>query len=305
MGETIRLDSVGRRGAPVALSALLCIWLAPVAAADEIHLDLYEKIALAPLVVQGEVVSDPQRRATIRVNEVIKGEYPHAELSVAFRLVNFERPFGQEKIVFSAGERVLLCLVPLRRSNGSAPHSDRFILFKGSDGKIVLPAEGRQAWLDAARRAAEIAAIEESGPLFDALRGLVWSENPLLVDIGLHQIAKHRLVDESVLPALLGLVDEPDGAFGARALELASELLQKPGRHERPLAVRDHLVSLATTLADRSGDTGTRRAAVRLLASEGTPAARAKLQAIAEADPSQDVRYEAAVAIYQLRNISR
>ena len=145
MGEILRLDSVGKGGAPVVLFVLLCIWLAPVAAADEIHLDLYEKIALAPLVVQGEVVRDPQRRATIRVNEVIKGEYPHAELSVAFRLVNFERPFGQEKIVFSEGEEVLLCLVPLRRSNGSVSHSDRFILFKGSDGKIVLPAEGRQA----------------------------------------------------------------------------------------------------------------------------------------------------------------
>ncbi|MCZ6777912.1 MAG: hypothetical protein O7F16_02995 [Acidobacteria bacterium] len=305
MGEILRLDSVGKGGALVVLFVLLCIWLAPVAAADEIHLDLYEKIALAPLVVQGEVVRDPQRRATIRVNEVIKGEYPHAELSVAFRLVNFERPFGQEKIVFSEGEEVLLCLVPLRRSNGSVSHSDRFILFKGSDGKIVLPAEGRQAWLDAARRAAEIAAIEESGPLFDALRGLVWSENPLLVEIGLRQIAKHKLVDESILPALLGLVNEPHGAFGARALELTAELLQKPSRHERPLAIREHLVSLATTLADQSGDPGTRRAAVRLLASEGTLAARAKLQAIAEADPSQDVRYEAAVAVYRLRNVPR
>ena len=274
--------------------------LATPVQADPVDLDLYEKVALAPLVVLGRVDGDPGRMADVRVLEVFKGEYSAPRLEVAYRLINFERPYGQDKIAFEAGEEAILFLLPLENSRGKNDRPDRFILFKGPDGKMSLPREGRQVWIDATRRLAEVAAIKDSQPLFDALRALVAEENPLLVEIGLRQVHKHRLADESLVPRVLEMVRRPDGRFRAEALDLASDLLRNPPREARPLSERDHLLSLASAILDEAPEVATRRAAVRLLASDGTPAARAKLEAISAADPSQDVRYEAALAVYRL-----
>ncbi|MEE9217909.1 MAG: HEAT repeat domain-containing protein [Acidobacteriota bacterium] len=300
-------ESKAARGWNIAILLVILagVWPVSPALADRVNLDLYELTALAPLVVHGAIEEAPERLAEVRVLEVLKGEYESSRLFIAFRLINFERPYGNEKIGFEAGEEAIFCLVPLRRASGRVPHKDRFILFKGPDGKITLPLEGRQVWLDAARRLAAIAAIEDSGPLFEALRELVRSQNPILTEIGLRHVRKHGLVDESLVPVLLELVGDPAGHFGAEALDLAAHLLQKPAATGRPIAVREHLLALASAIADQGSDVSTRRAAVRLLASDGTPAAVAKLQAIANGDPSQDVRYEAAVAVYRLGGAQR
>ncbi len=300
---TVRGRRPARRGAGaggVILLALLAV--ATPAGAERIDLDLYERISLAPLVVRGAIDGDPQRLARVRVLEVLKGEYSGSHLEVAYRLINFERPYGQEKIAFEAGEEAFLFLVPQQNARGQVPRPDRFILFKGPDGKITLPAEGRQAWLDAARRLAEVCGRTDSRELFEALRRLTREDNPILVEVGLRQVRKHALQDDTLVPVLLELIRRPDGRFRAEALEIAADLLRQPPRPERPLAVRDHLLGLATTLADEAPEVATRRAAVRLLASEGTPSARAKLESISKGDPSQDVRYEAALAVYRLRS---
>lgn len=290
-------------GWPGVLLACALAAAAP-ARAERIDLDLYEKVALAPLVVRGQLEEEPERRARVRVLEVLRGGYSGSHLEISYRLINFERPYWQEKIAFEEGEEALLFLVPQQDWRGGIPRPDRFILFKGPDGKITLPAEGRQVWLDAARRLATLASIEDTRALFDSLRALAADDNPLLVEVGLRQARKHGLADERLAQALLDLVLRPDGRFRAEALELAAEMIQKPARGERSLALRDHLLGLATALAEEASEVETRRAAVRLLASGGTPAARAKLEAISQADPSQDVRYEAAVAVYRMRLVS-
>lgn len=298
---TIRASGPGGRRAVRAVGVLACACAAFLPArAERIDLDLYEKIALAPLVVRGEVEGEPQRFARVRVLEVLRGEYEAPRLEIAFRLINFERPWWQDKISFREGEEALLFLVPMQGSRREEARGDRFILFKGPEGKVTLPAEGRQAWLDASRRLAALSGIAEPRDLFDSLRALTADPNPLLVEVGLRQVRKHDLADERLVPTLLEIVKRPEGRFRAEALDLAADLIEKPAGGGRPLAARDHLVSLASLLADEAPEVATRRAAVRVLASDGTPAARAKLQAISEADPSQDVRYEAAVAAYRL-----
>jgi hypothetical protein len=284
------------------VAALLLVLMAGAAPlrAERIELDLHEKMSIAPLVVIGQVEADSQRMADIRVLEVLKGSYPGARLQVAYRLINFERPYGQEKIEFSEAEQVLLFLVPFEDSRGRVSRHDRFILFKGPDGKVPLPVEGRQVWIDAAHRLASLVPLTDSEALFDALRALVADENPLLVEVGLRQARKHKLADERMVYTLLDLVRRPDSRYQAEALDLAADLLHKPSAGA--LALRDHLRDVASTIAGESREVPLRRAAVRLLASDGTPASRARLRSISEIDPSQDVRYEAAVAVYRLRN---
>jgi hypothetical protein len=291
------------RGRAVAVAAVLwgMVCAAAPAGAERIELDLYEKIALAPLVVRARLESAPQRLARMQVLEVVKGEYTAPTLDIVYRLANFERPYGQEKIVFEEGEEMLLFLVPAEDWRGRKVDPGRFILFKGPDGKLVLPVEGRQAWLDAARRLAPLASLRDSADLFAALSGLLREKNPILLQIGLRQARKHGFGGEEVAEAVLELVRRQDTPFRAEALELAAEMVERPARGSRTLALRDHLVGIATAIADEAPEPAVRRAAVRLLASDATPAARAKLQAISELDPSQDVRYEAALAVYRLR----
>jgi len=293
---------VRRAGWGVVLMIAMSVAIDPLRA-ERVELDLYEKISLAPLVIVGRIEGDPKRLADVRVLEVLKGEYAAPTLSIVYRLANFERPYGKEKMEFAAGEEALFFLLSAENSRGQLEHADRFILFKGPDGKVSLPVEGRQVWLDASRQLASLCSIADGTALFDSLRGLIAHENPLLVEIGLRQTRKHKLVDERMVPVLLDLVRRPDSRYRAEALELAAELVRQPAREETPLAARDHLLGLASLLADESPEVATRRAAVRVLASDGTPAARAKLEAISEADPSQDVRYEAAVAVYRLRDL--
>jgi hypothetical protein len=271
------------------------------ARAERIELDLYEKISLAPLVVRARLDSAPQRLARMQVIEVIKGEYAAPSLDVVYRLANFERPYGQDKIAFHEDEEFLLFLVPAEDWRGRRIDPHRFILFKGPDGKVALPVEGRQAWTDAARRLAPLASLRDSQELFAALAGLLRDENPILLQVGLRQARKHRMAGEDLAAAVLALVRRADGPFRAEALELAAELVEKPARGSQSLSLRDHLVGIAAAIADEAPEPSVRRAAVRLLASDATPAARAKLQAISERDPSQDVRYEAALAVYRLR----
>jgi hypothetical protein len=293
--------STPRRAAALAAALGGVIWVALPARAERVELDLYEKISLAPLVVRARLDSAPQRLARMQVLEVIKGEYAAPSLEIVYRLANFERDYGAEKISFEEGEEYLLFLLPAEDWRGRRVDPQRHILFKGPDGSVALPAEGRQVWTDAARRLAPIASLSDSRELFPALAGLLREENPILLQIGLRQARKHRLESEGLAAAVLELVRRADGPFRAEALELAAELVEKPSRGGQTLALRDHLVGIATAIADEAPEPSVRRAAVRLLASDATPAARAKLEAISEHDPSQDVRYEAALAIYRLR----
>jgi hypothetical protein len=287
----------------VAAAAVLwgIAFTAAPARAERIELDLYEKISLAPLVVRARLESAPQRLARMRVIEVIKGEYTAPSLDIVYRLANFERPYGQDKISFDEDEEFLLFLVPAEDWRGRRVDPHRYIMFKGPDGKVALPVEGRQVWIDAARRLAALSSLRESEELFAALAGLLREDNPVLLQVGLRQARKHRMVSEDLAAAVLALVRRADGPFRAEALELAAEMVEKPARGSRSLSLRDHLVGIAAMIADEAPEPSVRRAAVRLLASDATPAARAKLQAISELDPSQDVRYEAALAVYRMR----
>jgi len=292
--ERIRIGT-----AAALVMAVLPVRALPLAASGPVA-GLYERLALARLVIHGRCV-EVDKRAVIEVVQVLKGQYDGPSLQVAYRSDNYNRTAGSPRIDFEPGSESIFILKPETDWKDQAKGEGRFQVAGGVAGKIDLPAEGAPALLDAARRLIAIQAIRNQDEVWAAQKALLGEKNPHLVAAGFEEVLKFRLGDESLVPDLLRHLDGQRPEFRQQAARVITQVFDECRRTGKEPASLDLLVreTLAHATADDSAETRTE--AVRALRKLRRASLAEALRRIASHDPSQTVRYEAEVALLELR----
>jgi len=295
-----RLEPITRRlSAAVALAVALVggLGASSVLAGT---LTMYERMAQADVVAHVRIIDGTLRLAECEVLEILKGSYEGKKLFVAFRSDNMNRARWRDRIVFEDGETSLLLLIPALDELGQPKAENRFRLVGGFYGKVDLPKEGAEAYIQAFRRLGEILEMTDIHQIWQAHRRLILETNPYLIETGFAEILKFRLGDSAMVPTLLEFLDSPHDRFRASSMAVLAQIFQKAHRTEEPLGNEDHVVARLLTVAIEDPSPEVRVAAVRALHSYGRPDIVSALEQVARRDPSQDVRYEATLSVYRL-----
>jgi len=279
-------------------------------AAEEIPpLNLFQRVARAGLVVHVRVHEGALRFALVDVLEVLKGSAPAERLRIAFRDFNFSRPRDTDPIVFPDGQEEILFLVPYnqvpRSEKKKEKYRDLFDLLQGPQGRITVPAEGAGAIFDAVRRLVQVAGQDPASQV-EGLRGLLVSENPLLPEAGLEELARLRAATPVLYPRLIHLLQSPSPGLRVRSLALVGQIFSSRPSVPESVSAEEALdeagQALAAVLerARNDPDAGVRVQAVQALAAwPAPPDVEADLRAIASQDASQEVRFEAERALFR------
>jgi hypothetical protein len=260
---------------------------------------LYEKLAYGKTVVLGTCVTEG-RFAGIKVDEVLKGELPAPQILIAYRSMNFGRAPGEKPIEFQVGQRSILVIEPDTTESGKVREENRFVLSGGLDGKVDLPEEGSEVLLQAARKLVQVQSQPDQALVWEAERGLLASENYLLVEAGFDEVLKFELGNEAMLPVLQGYFRNPRESFRVGALKVVGQILKSSVRRQAPLADRGAIVQDLLSVARGDASAEVRAQAVRTLREAPRDDLREFFRQVAEADPSQIVRYEARIALSDL-----
>jgi hypothetical protein len=269
-------------------------------AADEpLPLDgpsLYDRLAHASTVVLGRV-EGVARRAELRIEEVLRG-HPQPTIEIAYRADNYLRQPGTRPATFEEGELTLLLLEKVVDKKRK-PIPGRYRLVGGPAGKLVLPLEGRDAFLGVVRRFLTIQDLDHQTERWEEMRSLLDERDLRLVHVGLAKIVSFRLADDELLPVLLRYLQHPAPALRSNAIDALEQLVSPRGRGQAsPSSPRivSHLA--ATARGDEHPDV--RAAAVRALGRLRRADLQDLFREAALRDPSQIVRYEASVALADL-----
>jgi HEAT repeat protein len=262
---------------------------------DPIKRGLYEWMGLAPIVVAGDVLSDDGKFTQVIVRETIKGGTPPGTtLLIDVRGANRERDPGVKALSF---DRTVGYLILLRGGPRSSDSKPVFELVRGTQGVRPLPAEGRPATIDAARRLAALQERHDDELLWATLPGYLEDDNPVLVDATLDLFVKFRRGDATLVPVLEPLLDHPTPDVRERSIVLLGRILARAG--EADIAERSVVIAELTSRARRDDDAKVRRTATVALAALPDHGVDETLKAIAKDDPDQDVRFEAERAVFE------
>ncbi|RMG43265.1 MAG: hypothetical protein D6718_12530 [Acidobacteria bacterium] len=273
--------------------------------------DLLQRIAAGETVVLARV----ERRgakARLAVEEVLRGTGVGETIRIAFRGDNLARPPGTPPFDPVEGEEAFWVLERYTDSAGDPVADDLFRPAAGYASRIPIPAEGARALDEAVREIVRYQDRPDRGAAEAQLVAWLSGTNPWLIDAALREASRFGLADEAWIPGLLAHARDASPErrrWALRAIGLALERGRlEPRRTLRPRpdeiesagelvrACRELIVRLART--DESAEV--RAEAVRLLPRAGVPEARRILEAIADEDPAQEVRYEAAAGLYRL-----
>ena len=258
---------------------------------------LYEMTAHSDLVVAATVLAGQTKLAKIRVDEAFRGEIaPGTELQIAFR--DFNLDLGKaDRIVFNDGESIILFLKPEVNLEGERKGPDRFTLYRGKFGKYSLPREGAGIYLEAVREFSRLAAEKDHRKLYELLRGLLGDPNPILAQAGMREILRLDLMEVSLLPRVMPYLRDPSPVRRTAALRLIGSLFVDLKPENRGADLKDDALGPVQDLARNDPDESVRVVAVETLGKWGGLDVRPTLDAIAELDASQSVRYKAKVII--------
>lgn len=287
-----------RTAAAAAATVLLAILPARGAISS---LDLWEKTFRSELVVRATVLDGDDRLARMRVDEVLKGDYSGDELKIVFRAANWSRKTWEGKIVFETGQHLVLFL-DRHRKNGVLQAADQFELFRGSNGREEVPAEGEDAYLQAIKRFVAIQAVDSQLARWEASRALLSDTNPFLVEAGFEQVLKFRLADASLVPVLLGHLDSETVAFRQKAIRCFAQVFESTSLQAGDLPTEDHVRDLLLHKAMKDPSAEVRVESIKALGAWPDHDLAASFRAIADQDPSQAVRYQAERALYELES---
>jgi HEAT repeat protein len=263
---------------------------------DPIRRGLYEWMGMAPIVVAGDVVSDDGKFTQVVVREAIKGQAaPGTTLLIDVRGANRDRDPGVKPLKFDRAVGYLLLLRTTPRASG--PSGTVFELVRGVQGARPLPAEGRPATLDAARKLAALQERHDDELLWSSLPGFLEDDNPVLVDATLDMFVKFRRGDATLVPLLEPLLGHPTPDVRERSILLLGRILARLGPSD--LGERSVVVGEITSRARRDDDARVRRTATVALAPLPDAGIDEALRAIARDDPDQDVRFEAERAVFE------
>jgi HEAT repeat protein len=257
----------------------------------------YELTARSDLVVSARVVAGALKRAKVEVVETFRGEARKGEmLEIEFRYFNSGLSRA-DRIVFPDGEAVLLFLTPELSESGRPKGKGRYTLHRGRFGIYTLPREGAEAYLDALREFAALAALKDHRELFRRLGNLLGSSNPLLVDAGLEEVHRLGLMEPRLFNRVTAFLQDPSPRRRREALEILADWIGTLPPERRAQDLRDDLLGMLETAARNDPEEEVRAAAVSALGSWGGDSVEPTLRVIARGDPSQAVRYRAEVIL--------
>ncbi len=262
---------------------------------------LYEKIAHSTLAIHGITVSDDVKYAEIHVLEVLKGNFAEEVLQVAFRMDNFERQQGEEKIIFNKGEEVILLLEPVRVRSGRIKDPSLFRLMNRAEGKINLSPESGHLLIDAVKRFIHLQSLQSQLEIWEEHRKLLQEKNPFLIRAGFHEILKFRIANWSQIPILLQFLLGQDVEFKLESARVIAQLFQDKGNATENLEGREEVIRTLIRAARGDKDVRVRVEAIRALSASGAENYQDVLEAISEDDESQLVRYEGQKALYEIK----
>jgi hypothetical protein len=287
------------RGTLLAAASLLVVCLGLSGAAEAKPRTLYEKLAYGRLIIVGTCLQQGWR-ATIQVDEVLKGDLAAQRIQIAFRLQNFERSPGDQEIEFLLGERAILVLEPDPVEGGDEKDVAVYLLSRGPEGKIDIPAEGSAALLGAVRRMVRIQSLGDQNEIWEEQRQLLREVNPLLVETGFQEVLKFRLGNEGLLPLLSRYLFHPRDSFRLDSLRVLAQIFDASRRRGERLSESGTLIVEVLTIARGDTSPEVRAQAIRVLSVSGREDLREFMQEVARSDPSQLVRFEAQRSLLEL-----
>jgi len=266
--------------------------------ADVEVLSLYQMTARAPLVARVRGLSGATRRPHVEVVRIFKGHYAAGTLQVVPTWIDRTDPIpGVEREVFREGEESILFLRPYVDEFGRPGDDRTFSVLSAARGKVDLPSEGSDAVVEAIVRFVQILELKDHNEQGVALRSLLRESSPMLLEAGIEECVRFRFVIPEDADAILSLLAHPRPGFRAGAIGLVRILVL-----DFPSADNQRLFDSVAGAARLDSDPSVRIGAVRALESFGTEAAFVVIERIGRFDSNQDVRYEAQVAAYHLRD---
>jgi len=264
-------------------------------------LNLFQLVARTDLVVHVRIRSGSLKYAIVDVQESLKGTSPFPVLRIAFRDFNFTRAAGTDAIVFPDGQEEILFLSPYgrttRKKKDRDKNKDLFTLFRGSQGRLTVPGEGRDVPLEAVRRLAEIGRLDPSSQT-EALEGLLESPNPILLETALSEIERLRDPRAPLLPRLIGLLASPSPPIRIGSLRVMAQIFASGRIGDDSLDAAQTALAGVLERARNDPDEEVRTQAVLSLAAwPNRREVQGELRAIAGTDKAQAVRYEAERAL--------
>lgn len=273
--------------------------------------ELASRLVAGPLVVIAHV-ERVGVKATLRIEDVLRGSPPGDAIELAWRGTNLMRPVDSPAFSIDEGETAVFVLAPWVDSRGEQPRPELYRPANGYLSRIPLPREGREALVEAVRSIVAFQDDPDHAAAVSRLRNWALGVNPWLVDVALDQAARFCYATPAWIPALLERANdarprrrlwtvEAIGTAFARGRfddrDDAERGLPRLEVDEDVRALRETLVRLART----DEDPRVRRSAVEWVGAIGFDNAPEILRAAAEDDPSQEVRYEAAAALARMQ----
>lgn len=284
------------RFAPCMVTALLL--LAPGSAAAE--LNLFEWLALAPVVAAGENLGTYGKYAEFQVDGLLRGEgVSQSVIRVNVRRANRDRnrQVDKEALRFDKGLSYLLLLTPAATRKPDAPPT--FELVRGARGARMIPPEGGETLLVAARRFIRIQDRNDDRLTWREMSAMIEETNPVLIQTALDQFLRFQRGDSGLLGSLRPLLDHPSPQMRERAALLIGQIIARNGTE--PIPDGPVLQSELVAKARRDSAVSVRVAATRALNGFGGRTVAEILEEIARGDPDQAVRYAAERLIYERR----
>jgi len=269
----------------------------------ETTLDLFQRIARSDLVVHVKTHDGTLRYAAVDVLDTLKGAAPAPRLRIAFRDFNLQRPAGVKPIIFPNGQEEILFLVaPALPARRKLKDQDLFILLRGADGRISLPAEGSGETLEAVRQLASLTDRDPTSQI-EGLTRMFDGTNLILIEAALDEIGRLHAATPKYYGRLMQLLSNPSPGLRSRALHLIGSTFPalEEGLDDSTLVdQRDAILAAVLERARNDPDNNVRAAAVAAVGAWPNPRdVESELRAIAAQDPAQAVRYEAERALFR------
>ena len=257
----------------------------------------YEWMAVAPIVVGVESLGENGKWVEVKVTHIVRGDLKVDQvLNIDLRHTNRNRaravhPRG---LRLPEGDAFLLLL---KHSPPNPRRKPSFQVVRGVPGSRDLPLEGAEARILPLRELARIQSLEDDGRRWQEMWRLLEADAPVLINTALSQTIKFSRAQIEQLDLIRPLLEHPDPEIRRRSAELIRLIVKRFGeaKLESGLTLRNELVSTAR----RDPTVSVRAAATEAISAfEGTVVDDI-LQAIAESDPEQMVRYIAQKALLE------
>lgn len=294
----------------IGLVILMTAAITPASASVE-PLTLYQKMARAPLVVKARALSDSTRRPMVEVLTIFKGSCPSKTITIVPHFEDNTAPTPWlHREVFRTGVVSILFLTPYVDEFGRDEGDSAFSVLNADQGKVEVPPEGGDALLSALNRFVDILSLSQHDQQGEALRGLLSTNNPFMLEAALSECRKYHLAEKDDVLALLSLLSNPRSDFRAGSLVLLAQLIGDTkfagpeGSAPEP-SVKSTIYEKVAAVAHLDTDETVRKEAVGALESFGDASALVLLDEIGRRDASQHVRYAAQVSAMRLREKNR